>query len=402
MRKLIAVLGVLALAVIAVLLLNVRGWRALVLSRLFRVENEPVIVSAPPGFQPRVPSGFHVSVYAKDFVNPRWLAVAPDGDVFVTDSGAGKVIVLSDPQKKGAVASRSIFAERLTLPFGIAFHDNYVYIANTNEIVRFPYDPATSKRLGGPEHVLDLPGYGYAQHWTRTIVFSPDGKQLFISVGSEHNEAIEPDPRRAAIFETDPDGRNLNIYASGMRNAVGVAFNPQTGVLWATVNERDNLSDDVPPDFFTHVAKGGFYGWPYSYIGSHVDNRVASRPDLVAKTVVPDLLLEAHAAALQFVFYEGQQFPPSYRHGAFITEHGSHNRRTRSGYQVIFIPFQNGLPAGEATPFLSGFVPDPSGKNVYGRPVGIAVHPDGSLLVSDDGGSLIWRISADAQFNTAK
>jgi len=402
MRKLIAVLGVLVFALAIVLALNVRGWRALILTRLFRVDNQPVVVPAPPNFQPTVPSGFRVSVYANGFVTPRWLAVAPNGDVFVADSSAGKVIVLADPQSKGAVQSRSIFADGLTLPFGIAFHENYVYIANTNAVVRFRYDPATSKRLGGPERILDLPGYGYNQHWTRSLLFSPDGKQLLISVGSRTNVGIESDSRRAAILQTDPDGRDARIYANGMRNPVGMAFNPQTGALWATVNERDNLSDDVPPDFFTRVTEGGFYGWPYSYIGSHIDNRVASRPDLVAKALVPDVLLEAHSSPLQFVFYEGQQFPPAYRHGAFVAEHGSHNRRTRSGYRVIFIPFQNGRPAGEPATFLSGFVPDPSGKNVYGRPVGIAVHPDGSLLVSDDGGSVIWRISADPEFQIVK
>ena len=381
------------LAVALVFLLNIRGWRALIVTRLMRVENDPEVVTAPPGFLPQVPQGFQVSVFATGFVFPRWLATAPNGDVFVADSGTGQVVVLSDPAGTGAAASRAIFAERLNMPFGIAFHENYVYVANTNEVVRFPYDPKTSKRLGNAQHILDLPGFGYAQHWTRSLLFSPDGRHLFISVGSKSNVGIESDFRRAAILIADPDGGNVRVYASGMRNAVGVAVNPQTNLLWATVNERDNLSDDVPADYFTHVTEGGFYGWPYSYLGSHVDNRVASRPDLVAKAIVPDVLLEAHSSPLQFLFYEGKQFPSTYLHGAFIAEHGSHNRTIRDGYQVVFVPFQNGVPAGRVIPFMSGFVPDAREKSVYGRPVGLALQQDGSLLVSDDGGKLIWRVS---------
>ena len=270
---------------------------------------------------------------------------------------------------------------------------DYVYVANTNEVVRFRYDPKTSKRLGDAEHILDLPGMGYNQHWTRSLAFSPDGEKLFVSVGSKDNISIESDPRRAAILVADPDGKNMRVFASGMRNAVGIGFNPESGNLWAAVNERDDLGDDVPNDYFTHVVDGGFYGFPYSYIGSHVDDRVSPRPDMVAKAIVPDVLLGAHVAPLQFAFYEGQQFPSSYWHGAFITEHGSWNRRIRSGYQVVFIPFHDGLPSGEPTPFFSGFVPDPAAREVYGRMVGIAVEPDGSLLISDDAGKLIWRVS---------
>jgi glucose/arabinose dehydrogenase len=281
----------------------------------------------------------------------------------------------------------------LNLPFGIAFHDDYVYVADTNEVLRFRYDPRTSKRLGDAESILDLPGMGYNRHWTRSLAFSPDGQRLFVSVGSSENISIESDPRRAAILVADPDGKNLRMFASGLRNAVGIALNPESGDLWAAVNERDDLGDDIPSDYFTHVIDGGFYGFPFSYIGNHVDSRVASRPELVAKALVPDMLLGAHVAPLQFVFYDGRQFPITYWHGAFIAEHGSWNRRIRSGYQVVFIPFSNGLPAGEPTPFFSGFVPDPAGKNVYGRSVGVVVEPDGSVLISDDGGKLIWRVS---------
>jgi len=381
-----------------VLLLNAGGWRARILAKLQRVNNWPVVVSPPANFQPQVPPGFKVSVFAGGFDQPRWLAVAPNGDVFVADSAAGQVIVLGDRQGRGRAERRDVFADRMNLPFGIAFHDDYVYVANTNEVLRFRYDTKTSKRLGKAERIIDLPGMGYNQHWTRSLAFSDDGKRLFVSVGSRSNVAIESDPRRAAILAADPDGKNMEIFAGGLRNAAGIAVNRQTGRLWAAVNERDDIGDDVPSDYFTRVSEGGFYGWPYSYNGRHVDNRVASRPDLVAKAIVPDVLLGAHVAPLQFAFYEGQQFPSTYRHGAFIAEHGSWNRLTRSGYQVVFIPFSNGSPAGEPTTFFSGFVPDPAGKDVYGRLVGIAIEPDGSLLISDDGGKLIWRVSFEPEF----
>ncbi len=392
-RRFIAVAAISSAAFAVFLLLNVGGWRARILARLLRVNNWPVVVSPPPNFQPQVPQGFKASVFARGFVAPRWLAVAPNGDVFVADSAAGEVVVLPAPQRLGRGESREIFASHLNMPFGIAFHDDHVYVASTNEVLRFRYDPKTSKRLSDAEHILDLPGLGYHQHWTRSLAFSLDGKRLFVSVGSRSNVSIESDRRRATILVADPEGKNMQIYASGLRNAVGIAVNPQSGDLWATVNERDDIGDDVPSDYFTHVIEGGFYGWPYSYIGGHVDNRVAPRPDLVAKAIVPDVLLEAHVAPLQFAFYEAQQFPSAYWHGAFVAEHGSWNRRLRNGYQVVFIPFRNGFPAGEPMPFFSGFVPDPAGKDVYGRVVGLAVEPDGSLLISDDGGKLVWRVS---------
>lgn len=381
----------------ALLLLNAGGWRSRILTRLLRVENYAVVVAPPPGFTPQVPPGFKVSGFAAGFQEPRWLAVAPNGDVFVADSGAGQVIVLGHPPTPGSPQSRRIFADGLNLPFGIAFHEGYVYVAATNEVVRFRYDPQTSERLGPAEHILDLPGMGYNQHWTRSLAFSADGRTLFVSVGSQTNVSIESDVRRAAVLAVRPDGRDLRVYAGGLRNAVGIAVNPQSGALWAAVNERDNLGDDLPSDYFTHVAEGGFYGWPYSYLGRHVDNRVASRPGLVAKAIAPDLLLGAHVAPLQFVFYEAAQFPAAYRQGAFLAEHGSWNRRRRSGCQVVFIPFRDGAPAGDPAPFLEGFAPDPAAREVYGRPVGVAVDATGALLVSDDGARLIWRVSFEPQ-----
>ena len=309
-----------------------------------------------------------MSVFARGFDQPRWLAIAPNGDVFVADSAAGEVIVVHARERLSTEESRDVFADHLNLPFGIAFRDNYVYIANTDQVVRFRYDRSTSTRLGGAEHILDLPGLGYNQHWTRSFAFSQDGQKLFVSVGSRSNVSIESDPYRAAVLVSDPDGKNVQIYASGLRNAVGIAFNQQTGDLWATVNERDDIGDDVPSDYFTHVVGGGFYGWPFSYIGPHIDNRVSPRSDIVAKAIVPDVLLGAHVAPLQFVFYEGEQFPSPYRHGAFVAEHGSWNRSIRDGYQVVFIPFKNGSPAAEPRTFLSGFVPDPEGRMSTGDP----------------------------------
>ncbi len=331
-------------------------------------------------------------MFAHSFREPRWLAVAPGGDIFVADSEAGEVVVLRDPQHAGGARQREVFADGLERPFGIAFRENYVYVGDTQALMRFRYDPKTSKRTGEAEHLLDLPRRG---HWTRSLAFSADGSQLFIGVGSQSNASIEADQRRGAILVCDPDGKNARIYASGLRNPVGLAIEPASRQLWTSVNERDGLGDNLPPDYFTSVREGGFYGWPYSYIGDNVDDRVRpQRADLVARSILPDVLIDPHAAALQFAFYTGKQFPQPYRGGAFLALHGSWNRSTRSGYQVVFIPFKNGKPSGDPAPFLTGLVPDPAGKSVYGRPVGVAVAPDGALLVSDDGAGIIYRISA--------
>jgi glucose/arabinose dehydrogenase len=354
--------------------------------------NGPSSAKPPAGFLPTAPAGFHVNVYAKEFKYPRLLAVAPNGDIFLADLGAGQVIVLRDPQHTGAAQQREIFADKLNRPFGIAFHDDYVYVGNMNAVVRFRYDKQTSKRLGEVEHILDLPSGG--SHVTRTVAFSPDGKHLFVSVGSSGNIDIEKDQRRAAVLVADPDGQNSRIFASGLRNAVGLGIEPITGAVWVAVNERDELGDNLPPDYFTSIKDGGFYGWPYSYIGDNVDPRVQpQKPDLVAKAIIPDVLLGAHVAPLEFAFYTGKQFPEQYRGGAFIAEHGSWNRASRAGYQVAFVGFKDGKASADPAPFLTGFVPDPSAKNVNGRPVGVAVAPDGSLLVCDDGAGVIYRVS---------
>jgi glucose/arabinose dehydrogenase len=353
--------------------------------------NGPGRVKPPAGFLPAVPAGFRVNVFAKNFKRPRWLTVAPNGDIFLADTGTDEIIVLRDPQKTGEAEPREIFVGGMRRPFGIAFQGNYVYVGNMNEVVRFSYDPKTSKRLGEKEHLLDLPSGG---HDTRSLAFSADGKHLFIGVGSDSNIDTGEDPRRAAVTICDPDGKNARLYATGLRNPVGLALEPVTGKVWTTVNERDELGDNLPPDYFTSLRDGGFYGWPYSYIGDNVDSRVKPRkPELVAQAIIPDVLLGAHVAPLQFAFYTGKQFPKSYWGGAFVAEHGSWNRATRAGYQIEFVGFQEGKPSTDPAPFMTGLVPDTSKSEVYGRPVGVAVAPDGSLLVSDDGAGVVYRIS---------
>ena len=354
--------------------------------------NGPEKRTPPPGFLPTVPQGFRVNIFAKNFQRPRWLTIAPNGDIFLADMGSGEIIVMRDPGHTGGAQEREIFVSGQNRPFGIAFHENYVYVGDTNKVVRFRYDPKTSRRLGEAEHLLDLPSGG---HDTRSLAFSADGKHLFIGVGSESNINTGEDPRRAAVTICDPDGKNARRYATGLRNPVGVALEPVTGEVWTTVNERDELGDDLPPDYFTSLKDGGFYGWPYSYIGDNVDSRVKQEhPELVARVIIPDVLLGAHVAPLQFAFYTGKQFPESYWGGAFVAEHGSWNRSTRSGYQVAFVAFKDGKPSADPVPFLTGLVPDPGGPDVLGRPVGVAVAPDGSLLVSDDGAAVIYRVSA--------
>lgn len=353
--------------------------------------NGPDEVKRPEGFLPTVPQGFRVNVYAEGFKTPRWLIVAPNGDLFVADSGAGHIEVLRDPKQTGGAQERETFASGLRYPFGIVFHDDYVYVGNTNEIVRFKYDPKSSKRIGEAEHLLDVPRGGHA---TRTLAITPDGKHLLIAVGSASNIDTGEPPVRAAITICDLDGKNARLYATGLRNPVGLAINPATGQVWTSVNERDELGDDLPPDYFTSVQDGGFYGWPYSYIGSNVDSRVKQeKPELVARATIPDVLLGAHVAPLQFAFYTGKQFPEAYRGGAFVAEHGSWNRAKRSGYQVAFVGFKDGKAAQDPVPFLTGFVPDAGKGLVYGRPVGVAVLPDGSLVVSDDGPGILYRVS---------
>jgi len=353
--------------------------------------NPPEPTKPPAGFLPTVPAGFRVNVFATGFKEPRFLTTAPNGDVFLADSGAGKIYILRDAQHTGGAQQREEFASGLNRPFGIVFREGYVYVGDEDALLRFKYDAKTSKRTGEAEKLLDLPRGG---HSTRDLAFTADGQHLLVAVGSDSNAGTHDDARRAAITICDLDGKNARLFATGLRNPVGLALEPTTHAVWTTVNERDGLGDDLPPDFFTSVRDGGFYGWPYSYIGDTVDPRVKpQKPELVAKAIVPDVLLGAHRAPLQFAFYTGTQFPEKYRGGAFVAEHGSWNRSTRAGYQVVFVAFRDGQPSAGPEEFLGGLVPDATKSEVYGRPVGVAVTTDGSLLVSDDGAGVVYRVS---------
>lgn len=356
------------------------------------VGNGPAGEKPPAGFLPTVPAGFKVNVYLSAIRRPRWLTVAPNGDIFLADTtGRGEIIILHSGKDTSVAPEREVFVDGMNRPFGIAFHGDYAYVGNMNELVRFKYDPKTSKRLGEREHLLDLPSGG---HDTRSVAVAPDGKHLFIAVGSNSNINTGESPIRAAVTTCDLDGKNARQYATGLRNPVGLAIEPVTGKVWTSVNERDELGDDLPPDYFTSLQDGGFYGWPYSYIGDNVDPRVEQQhPELVKRAIVPDVLLGAHVAPLQFAFYTGKQFPESYWGGAFVCEHGSWNRAKRSGYQLAFVAFKSGQPFADPVPFLTGLVPDPTQKDVLGRPVGVTVAPDGALLVSDDGAGVVYRVS---------
>ena len=363
------------------------------------------IAPRPAKAWPQAPNGFKVELYATGLVNPREIRTAPNGDLFVAESAAGRVKVFRGIGKDGKAQQSSVFASGLTLPFGIAFfppgsNPQYVYVANTDSVVRFPYQNGDLEARGEPKTIIpNLPGFGRLRgggHWTRDLAFSLDGTKLFISVGSLSNvDNADNNPRefhRADILVASPDGADLKVYASGIRNAVGITINPQTGELWASVNERDELGDNLPPDYITHVQEGGFYGWPWYYIGGHPEPRLPNlHPELKDKVIVPDVLLQPHNASLEMVFYEGSQFPASYKGDAFAGEHGSWNRDMRTGYEVIRVPMRNGHATGEYEDFLTGFVT--SDGQVWGRPVGVAVAPDGSLMVTDDGTNSIWRVS---------
>ena len=356
------------------------------------VGNGPEGEKPPAGFLPTVPAGFKVNIYLSGIRRPRWLTVAPNGDIFLADTtGKGEIFILHSGKDTSVAPESEVFVDGMNRPFGIAFHGDYVYVGNMNELVRFKYDPKTSKRLGEKEHLLDLPSGG---HDTRSVAVAPDGKHLFVSVGSASNINTGEPPIRAAVTICDLDGKNTRQYATGLRNPVGLAIEPVTGKVWTSVNERDELGDNLPPDYFTSLKDGGFYGWPYSYIGGNVDPRVEQQhPELVKRAIVPDVLLGAHVAPLQFAFYTGKQFPENYWGGAFVCEHGSWNRAARSGYQVAFVAFKDGEPSADPVPFLTGLIPDPTQKDVLGRPVGVTTAPDGALLVSDDGAGVVYRVS---------
>jgi len=412
-------------------------------------------VERPDGMSPKAANGFTVTV-AADLRAPRMMVYAPNGDLFVSSPGANNITVLRDANNDGVFESQSVYAQgappaprgggpppnpaggqraggqgraagpppgpgrgappvlgaeapactpppefavkgsgTLAAPFGLAFHDGYLYVGNTASLVRYKYANGDLRAQGEPEKLLDLPNGG---HSTRNIIFNRAGTKMYIAVGSQSNNDAGEDCRRAAILEFNPDGSGYRVYASGIRNPVGLALQPGTDIVWTAMNERDNLGDDLVPDYATSVKDGGFYGWPYSYIGENYDPRyIGSFPDLVKRTLVPDVLLPAHAAALGITFYTGDQFPQRYRNGGFVALHGSWNRSVASGYKVVFFPMVNGKP-GPIEDFLTGFLASDGANDTsidqWGRPVGVTVARDGSLLVSDDTGNRIWRVSA--------
>ena len=378
------------------------------------------VVPMPDGHQLTVPAGFHVSVFADKLQLPRCMALAPNGDVFVAEPvsrTAGKITVLRDADHDGVSEARETFASGLNRPFGLAFSSGFLYVGANDAVLRFAYRPGQMAAEDAPQKIADLPPSDAAldqdtadrlkiplnqtrgyNHWTRNVILNPAGSKIYVSIGSATNATPEDQPgalQRAAIHEYNLDGSGQRLYAGGLRNPVGLAWFPGTSTLWTAVNERDHLGDDLVPDFITSVRDGAFYGWPYSYIGGHVDPTVKTpRPDLVARAVVPDVLLPSHSAALGLLFYTGSQFPAAYRNSAFVALHGSINRSKLSGYSVARIPFRNGKPAGAPEDFLTGFIArDDEEKQAWGRPVGLLQLPDGSLLVSDDGGNRIWRVS---------
>lgn len=381
----------------------------------------------PPGILPTAPPNFVVTRYADRLDHPRWLYVLPNGDVLVAESAtvpspphsvmdrlggfmqrnshvvqpsANRITLLRDADGDGVVDARTGFLTGLNQPLGMALVGTYLYVGNTDALVRFPYESGSTQITDKGQKVLDLPFAGYNNHWTRNVVANADGTKLYVTVGSGSNageNGLASEVRRAAILEVNPDGSGERIFASGLRNPVGLAWEPTIGVLWTAVNERDMRGDDLVPDYLTRVRAGDFYGWPHAYWGHHADAQVQPpRPDLVAQALAPDYALGPHTASLGLVFYTAKQFPAHYRGGAFIGQHGSWNRRQLSGYKVIYLPFAGGVPSGPPEDFLTGFLRDASSGVVFGRPVGVAVDRTGALLVADDASNTIWRVAAAA------
>jgi len=360
------------------------------------------IVPRPANVWPQAPPGFKVELYATGLPLPRLIRTAPNGDLFVAETtGNGEITIFRGIGADGKPQQTSTFITGLKSPFGLAFYPpgkdpQWIYVGNTASVVRIPYKDGDLKATGPAQPII--PTIPVGGHSTRDVAFSPDGKRMFVSVGSASNVAEDdpemtgPEFHRANILEYTPDGAFVKVYASGIRNPVGIAINPTTGELWCSVNERDALGDNLVPDYITHVQEGGFYGWPWFYTGANQDPRHEGKhPELKSKVIVPDVLMQPHNASLEMTFYNGKQFPAEYEGDIFASEHGSWNRAVRTGYEVVRVPLKNGHASGIYEDFLTGFVlPD---ANVWGRPVGVATAPDGSLMVTDDGSKSVWRVS---------
>jgi glucose/arabinose dehydrogenase len=378
----------------------------------------------PGGARPTAAPGLSVNAFASGFDHPRWLYVLPNGDVLVAETNrppkkdgggikewvmgmvekrvgasvpsADRITLLRDADGDGVAEIRSVFLQGLHSPFGMTLAGDALYVANTDAVMRFPYKTGQTRITEPGTKIVDLPAEPINHHWTKNVIASRDGSRLYVTVGSNSNvgeNGMDKEVNRAAILEVDPAAHTSRLFASGLRNPNGLAWEPQTGALWTTVNERDEIGSDLVPDYMTPVKDGGFYGWPYSYYGSILDTRPQPpRPDLVAKAIVPDYALGAHTASMGLAFYEGKLLPRRYAGGAFIGQHGSWNRKPLSGYKVVFVPFDNGRPAGLPEDVLTGFV-DNDG-NARGRPVGVAVDRKGAVLVADDVGNTVWRVSS--------
>ncbi len=395
-------------------------------SALLPTVGVPKVVKWPAGAAPKAPPGFTVTRFAEGLDHPRWLLVLPNGDVLAAESASvpskadksnqgikgffqkllmkkvgssvpspNKLILLRDADGDGTAEFRTEFATGLTQPFGMTLVGSTLYVANSDGVVSFPYQPGQTTVSGAPAKVFDLPGPPINHHWTKNVVASPDGARLYATVGSNSNigeNGMENEAGRAAVWVYDLASRRARVFASGIRNPNGLDFEPATGVLWTVSNERDEIGNDLPPDYLTSVRDGGFYGWPWSYWGQHVDSRVKpARPDMVAKAIAPDYGLGAHTASLGLVFYTADLFPTQYRGGAFIGQHGSWNRKPLNGYRVVFVPFASGRPQMPAQVFLTGFLNER--EEIQGRPVGVVVDGKGALLVADDVGGIVWRVA---------
>ena len=381
-------------------------------------------VGWPAGRMPTAAAGFRVQAFASGLDHPRWLYRLPNGDILVAETNAppkpadkndgikgwftglfmkkagaavaspDRITLLRDADGDGAAEVKTVFLEHLTSPFGMALIGTTLYVADADALVAVPYQTGQTRIDAAPRKVVDLPA-GRNHHWTKSLVASADGSHLYVGVGSNSNVGdfgLAEEVGRAAIWEIDPATGAHRIYASGLRNPVGLAWQPDSGKLWVSVNERDELGNDLVPDYMTSVTPGAFYGWPFSYYGQHVDSRVHPQdPAMVARAIAPDYALGTHTASLGLTFYDAGLFPAAYAHGAFVGQHGSWNRKPVNGYQVIFVPFSNGLPAGPPQPFLTGFL-DADGK-AMGRPVGVQTDRLGALLVADDVGNTVWRVS---------